>query len=578
MRKHVIKLSLSIFAFGITNLLFAQDVDKDVLNWYNGKGAGMQTEKAYKKVKKRDTKTVIVAIIDSGIDIEHKDLEGKIWTNTDEIPGNGIDDDKNGYIDDVHGWNFLGNASGENANDMRLERTRMLADLNKKYDGVDASTVSASEKDEYALFEKLTEEVEAERANYTRAVSYFGMINGMIDETPATLKGIMGKSDPTLAEVEDKMESLEKEIKALQKANAKSEDKATMEKMEKAADDYDQLDFAKAVLSGELSKELMNERIDMFQGMIDTHHNVDFDGRAIVGDDPDDFTDVNYGNNDVEGPDALHGTHVGGIVGAIRGNELGGDGVANDVLLMSLRAVPNGDEFDKDIALAIRYAVDNGASVINMSFGKGYSPHQKEVYDAFAYADSKGVLCVHAAGNDNSDVDESPNFPTSMYSFQTKKLDHFITIGSNTKDLKKKVEIPAPTEKKPEKMKKVKLGFVPSPFSNYGQTSVDVFAPGSEIYNSVPQSDYKILQGTSMACPMVAGVAAMLKSYFPEMSMNEIKDVILSSSTSYAGTMQVKPGTSTEEIDFAKLSVTGGVVNVYSAVKACLAIEKAKSN
>jgi subtilisin family serine protease len=557
--------------------MYAQDVDKDVLNWYNGKGTGMQTEKAYKKLKKRETKTVIVAIIDSGIDIEHKDLEGKIWTNTDEIPGNGIDDDNNGYVDDVHGWNFLGNASGENANDMRLERTRMLAELNKKFDGVDASTVSASEKEEFALYEKLSEEVEAERSNYGRAVAYFGMINGMIDESPATLKGIMGKSDPTIAEVEDKMKSLEKEIASLEKSNKKEESKETTAKIEKAADDYDQLDFAKAVLSGELSKELMNERIEMFQGMIDTHHNIDFDGRSIVGDDPNDFTDVKYGNNDVEGPDALHGTHVGGIVGAIRGNDLGGDGVANDVLLMSLRAVPNGDEFDKDIALAIRYAVDNGANIINMSFGKGYSPHQQEVYDAFAYADSKGVLCVHAAGNDNSDVDVTPNFPTSMYSFQTKKLDHFITIGSSTKDLKMKVKVPAPTEKDPKKMKKKKLGYVPSTFSNFGQTSVDVFAPGSEIYNSVPQSEYKELQGTSMACPMVAGVAAMLKSYFPEMTMKEIKDVILSSSTSYAGTMQVLPGTSTEEVDFAKLSVTGGVVNVYSAVKACLAIEKAKS-
>lgn len=577
MRKHVIKLSLSIFAFGITNLIYAQDVDKDVLNWYNGKCAGMQTDKAYKKLKKRETKTVVVAIIDSGIDIEHKDLQGKIWVNTDEIPGNGIDDDKNGYIDDVHGWNFLGNASGENANDMRLERTRMLAEMNKKFDGVDASTVSSSEKAEYALYEKLTEEVEAERAQYSRAVGYFGMINGMIEETPATLKGVMGKSDPTLAEVEDKMESLEKEIAGFKKANEKAEDKAIQEKMEKASGEYDQLDFAKAVLSGELSKEQMDERIEMFQGMIDTHHNVDFDGRAIVGDDPNDFSDVNYGNNDVEGPDALHGTHVGGIVGAIRGNDLGGDGVASDVLLMSLRAVPNGDEFDKDIALAIRYAVDNGASVINMSFGKSYSPHQKEVYEAFAYADSKGVLCIHAAGNDNSDVDVAPNFPTSMYSFQSKKLDHFITIGSSTKDKTMKIEIPAPTEKKPEKMKKVKVGSIPSTFSNYGQTSVDVFAPGSEIYNSIPQSDYKILQGTSMACPMVAGVAAMLKSYFPEMTMKEIKDVILSSSTSYAETMQVLPGTEAEEVDFATLSVTGGVVNVYSAVKACLAIEKAKS-
>jgi subtilisin family serine protease len=576
MKKHVIKLSLSIFAFGITNLMYAQDVDKDVLNWYNGNGTGMQTEKAYKKLKKRETKTVIVAIIDSGIDIEHEDLKGKIWANTDEIPGNGIDDDNNGYIDDVHGWNFLGNASGENANSMRLERTRMLAELDDKYDGVDESTVSASEKEEFALYQKLSMEVEMERTQYGRAVGYFGMVSGMIDESPNMLKEIMEKDNATVAEVEEKMESLEDEIADYEKALKKEKTSEMEEKLQKSQDAYDQLAFCHQVMTGELTKEQMTELKDMYQGMIDTHHNVDFDGRSVVGDDPNDFTDVKYGNNDVEGPDALHGTHVGGIVGAIRGNELGGDGVANDVLLMSLRAVPDGDEFDKDIALAIRYAVDNGASIINMSFGKSYSPHQKEVYDAFAYADSKGVLCIHAAGNDNADVDVEPNFPTSMYSFQSKKLDHFMTIGSSTKDLKLKVKVAAPTEKDPEKMKKKKLGFLPSPFSNYGQTSVDVFAPGSEIYNSVPQSEYKELQGTSMACPMVSGVAAMLKSYFPEMSMKEIKDVILSSSTSYAETMQVKPGERTDTIDFAKLSVTGGVVNVYAAVKACLKIEKAK--
>lgn len=576
MKKHIITLSMSIFAFGITNILYGQDVDKDVLNWYNGKGAGMQTEKAYKKLKKRESKTVVVAIIDSGIDIEHKDLEGKIWVNTDEIPNNGIDDDNNGYVDDVHGWNFLGNSSGENANAMRLERTRLLAKMQDKFDGVDESTLSASEKEEYALYQKMTEELEAERASYGRAVAYFGMINGMIDATPETLNGIMGKSNPTVAEIEEKIDELNKELKALEKEYDKSKDEATGKKLMEVENNRDLLDFSKQVVAGELTKEQMNDRIEMFQGMLDTHHNVDFDGRAIVGDNPDDFTDVNYGNNDVEGPDALHGTHVGGIVGAIRGNDLGGDGVANDVLLMSLRAVPDGDEFDKDIALAIRYAVDNGASIINMSFGKAYSPHQKEVYDAFAYADSKGVLCIHAAGNDNADVDVTPNFPTSMYSFQTEKLDHFMTIGSSTKDLKKKVMVPAPTEKDPDKMKKKKMGFLASPFSNYGQTSVDVFAPGSEIYNAVPQSDYKELQGTSMACPMVSGVAALLKSYFPEMTMKEIKDVILATATPYAGTMQVKPGTDMEEVDFGTLSVTGGVVNVYAAVKECLRLEKEK--
>lgn len=524
MNKRVIQLSLSLFAFGITNMLYAQDVDKKVLNWYNGGKAGMQTDKAYKKLKKRDSKTVVVAIIDSGIDIEHEDLKGKIWTNTDEIPGNGIDDDKNGYIDDIHGWNFLGNSKGENANDMRLERTRILARLTKKSESGELSS------EEKALLEEVKAGVAEERATYEGYLQQMNFIPMMMEKVPGIVSKALGKEDYT--------------IKDLKKWKPDSDEMKQMRGL------------AIAMKSGQLTKEGIDKQKEQIQNMLDTHHNTDFDGRALVGDDPYDFSDKNYGNNDVEGPDALHGTHVGGIVGAIRGNDLGGDGVADNVQLMSLRAVPNGDEFDKDIAFAIRYAVDNGAQIINMSFGKAYSPNAKEVYEAFAYADSKGVLLVHAAGNDNKDIDKEPNFPTSMYAFQTQKLDHFLTIGSSTMNPKKEL---------------------PSSFSNYGSKGVDVFAPGSEIYNAVPQSEYQTLQGTSMACPMVAGVAAMLKSYFPSLTMKEIKDVMLSSAKSYKGKMQYLPGTE-DEVDFATLSVTGSVINVKNAVKACIALEKSKMN
>tara|TARA_R110002072_G_C7976148_1_gene535472 strand:- start:8581 stop:10275 length:1695 start_codon:yes stop_codon:yes gene_type:complete len=517
MNKIVIKLALSLFAIAITGFSHGQ-VNKEILNWYNVSKAGMQTDKAYKKLKKRKTTTVIVAIIDSGIDIEHEDLKGKIWTNTAEIAGNGIDDDNNGYIDDIHGWNFLGNKNGENANDMRLEMTRIYAQLSEK------ENLSDNEK---TLLEEVKKAVEDERAQYEGYLMQMGMMGPMIEAIPSQVAKELGKEDYTMDD--------------LKKWKAEG-DKAQIKQM------------AMAILSGQLSMEAIEKQKEQIQGMLDTHLNKDFNGRALVGDNPDDFSDVVYGNNDVEGPDALHGTHVGGIVGAVRGNELGGDGVANDILLMSLRAVPNGDEFDKDIALAVRYAVDNGAKVINMSFGKSYSPHQKEVYEAFAYADSKGVLMVHAAGNSSKNVDVEPNFPTYKYSFQTEKLDHFLTIGSSTKDSKEKLA---------------------SSFSNYGQEGVDVFAPGSEIYNSVPQSDYQILQGTSMASPMVAGVAAMLKSYFPEFTMKEIKDVMLSSATSYKGVQQIHPETK-KMTDFATLSVTGGVINVMNAVKALKALEKAK--
>ncbi len=457
----VFKRMLTLLFISFSALSIAQPIE-GTLNWYNQEGQGMYTEKAYNYLKKKKSQTVIVGVIDSGVDIEHEDLKGQIWVNEDEIPNNGIDDDNNGYIDDVHGWNFLGNAKGEHVNDARLEKTRILAQLKDKYDGIDPNSIAQDE--EYKLYLQVKEEVAAERAQFEQYMD-------MIDQLP------------------------------------------------KEAQDY-------------------------IRSQMDYNLNVDFDDRSLIGDDPDDFTDTNYGNNDVEGPDALHGTHVSGIIGALRGNGLGGDGVAENVKIMSLRAVPNGDEFDKDIALAVRYAVDNGAMVINMSFGKAYSPHQKEVYEAFKYADSKGVLLIHAAGNDAKDIDVEPNYPTSMYSFQTEPLDHFVTIGASTKN-------------KGEEMV--------ASFSNYGAKGVDVFAPGFEIYNTIPQSKYRNLQGTSMAAPMVAGAVAMLKSYFPELSMKEIKEVLYSTSVRYPN------------VDgFAEKSVTGGVINIYNAAKACKKLAKKK--
>ena len=457
----VLKKSLSVLFISFSILSIAQPVE-GTLNWYNNEDQGMFTEKAYKFLKKKKSKTVIVGVIDSGVDIEHEDLKGQIWINEGEIPGNGIDDDNNGYIDDVHGWNFLGNEKGEHVNEARLEKTRILAQLSAKYEGIDPNSIDQDE--EFKLYLKVKEEVEAGRAQFEQYM-------GMIDQLPPD------------------------------------------------AQEY-------------------------IRAQMDYNLNVDFDDRSLIGDDQNDFSDTQYGNNDVEGPDALHGTHVSGIIGALRGNDLGGDGVAENVKIMVLRAVPNGDEFDKDIALAVRYAVDNGAMVINMSFGKAYSPHQKEVYEAFKYADEKGVLLIHAAGNDAKDIDVEPNYPTSMYSFQTEPLDHFVTIGASTKN--KGAEMVAS-------------------FSNYGAKGVDVFAPGFEIWNSVPQSEYMNLQGTSMAAPMVAGAAAMLKSYYPSLSMKEIKDALYSSSVKYP-----------KVEGFAAKSVTGGVINIYNAAKVCKKLAKKK--
>jgi subtilisin family serine protease len=528
MKRVIIQLSLAVFAIGISNFIYSQDNTTEILNWYNGKKPGMETEKAYKMLKKKKSQTVVVAVIDSGIDVEHEDLKGKIWVNTDETPGNGIDDDKNGYIDDVHGWNYLGNEKGEHLNEANLEKTRILRKLSAKFEGVDPETISSSEKSEFELYQKVKSEVEEELSMYSMYLAQLEPLPEMIKQAPKVISEKLGKSTYTLADLE---------------AWTPEDQQSKMWKR-----------LGMALLKGDISEQSIMEQIEQLDQMVNYNLNVSFIDREIVGDNPDDFSDRKYGNPDVEGPDALHGTHVGGIIGSVRGNGLGGDGVADNVLLMSLRAVPNGDEFDKDIALAVIYAVDNGAQVINMSFGKAYSPHQKEVYEAFKYADSKGVLLVHAAGNDAADVDLNPNFPTSMYSFQTAPLDHFLTIGASTRTAKEELA---------------------ATFSNYGQTKVDVFAPGYEIYNTVPQSAYKKLQGTSMAAPMVSGVAAMLKSYFPTLSMSEIKKIMLDSATSYKGKQQFKPG-SEELIDFAKLSVTGGVINVRTAVKMCKKLERSK--
>lgn len=518
-------------SIGLISIAQTKETPKHA-NWYNGGGSGMYTEKAYKKVKKMKTTTVIVAVIDSGVDIEHEDLKGKIWTNSKEIPNNGVDDDKNGYIDDIHGWNYLGNSKGENVNDCTLEMTRIVRDWGSKYEGADRASLNAAEQKNYDTYVSAKKDVEGDLNQYKQYVKYYEMLPRMIEGIPGKIEEKLGKKDYTM--------------KDLKKWKTGEDEELTQLK-----------GMAMAILSGELSVESVNKSKKQLQGMIDYNLNVDFDERKIIGDNPHDFSDNQYGNNDVEGPDAGHGTHVSGIITANRDNGLGGDGVATDVKIMSLRAVPNGDEADKDIALAIRYAVDNGAQIINMSFGKSYSPHQKEVAAAFEYAASKGVLCIHAAGNDGSNLDEKNNFPSNQYPHQTAPSKLFLTIGASTYN------------------KKDQKGSLPASFSNYSATKVDVFAPGFQIYSTVPQSDYDTYNGTSMACPATAGAAAFLKSYFPKLSMAEIQTVLLTSAKSFKGKSMSTPGGG-EKVDFAKLSVTGSVINLKNAVKACKAIYKVK--
>jgi len=241
----------------------------------------------------------------------------------------------------------------------------------------------------------------------------------------------------------------------------------------------------------------------------------------------------------------FHGRHVSGIIAAVRNNGKGIDGIADNVKIMMIRAVPDGDEHDKDIALAIRYAADNGAKVINMSFGKGFSPEKQWVDDAVKYAQSKGVLLVHAAGNDASDIDTAWNFPTPVFKADGKRASNWITVGASGDP---------------------KLGGLVAGFSNYGKKEVDVFAPGVKIYSTIPGGNsYGNAQGTSMASPVVAGLAALILEYFPNLTAEQVKSVIEKSSLK--PDMKVKNPATEEEVDLSELSRSGGVINAYEAVK-----------
>lgn len=491
---------------------------------------GMSTNKAYSELLSGKTgQTVIVAIIDSGVDAEHEDLADIMWVNKGEIAGNGIDDDGNGYIDDVHGWNFLGGKNGESIDGENLEIVRLYNRYKTRFEGADVSKLSKSARADYETYKEYEEIIEDKRSGMVANVTLYGRTFDMLKELVAEI----GKAP--------------EDIKAADVA--------------KHTDDEGQVGKAAQFMSGILDKgedfgdvyHQVEGAATYFSQSYNYNWNPDFDAREIVGDNPADLDDRNYGNNDVEGPDALHGTHVAGIVAAIRNNGIGMDGVAGNVQIMSIRTVPNGDERDKDVANAIRYAVDNGASIINMSFGKGQSPYKAAVDAAVRYARENDVLLVHAAGNDGKELTFENNYPNDRFIkrgfFGPKYADNWIEVGAMTAYNDDKLT---------------------ASFSNWSNDKVDVFAPGEEIYATVPDNKYQNLQGTSMAAPMVAGLAAVLRSYFPDLTAKQVKEIIMESAV-VPSQLVIVPGSEDDKALLMKLSVSGGVANTYQAVK--MAIE-----
>jgi len=486
----------------------------------NSKMFGVSTEKAYELLKGRISQTVVVAVIDSGIDIFHEDLKDIIWKNPKEVAGNGIDDDKNGYIDDIYGWNFIGGKDGKHVAQDTYELTRMYQLLSKKYEG--KSQDEAADKAEYQKYTTIKELYESKKSEAQMEAMGFMMFYGNYQRFERLMKAYLDTDSLS----EDQLKEIESQDETIAKAQ----------------------EVLLGMYQKGISPKQLQEYSEYLTKKVKFHYNLDFDSRQIVGDDYANLSEKFYGNNDVKGPDPDHGTHVAGIIAASRKNSLGIKGIADNVQIMVIRAVPDGDERDKDVANAIYYAVDNGAKIINMSFGKAYSPNQELVEKAIRYAEEKGVLLVHAAGNDAKNTEKEPNYPTPFYSTKAK--------ASNW------VEVGASSWKEGEKL--------PAEFSNYGKTSVDLFAPGVDIYSTTPENNYANHNGTSMAAPVVAGVAAMVLSYFPHLNAVQLKDILMKSSIKLNKQSVQMPSEDAEDakkVTFGELSVTGGVVNAVEAVK-----------
>ncbi|MFW2136392.1 S8 family serine peptidase [Chryseobacterium sp. TY4] len=504
------------------------DQDKDLMTWYHKDFAstkvyGVNTQNAYKYLESKGLKpkSVVVAVLDSGVQVDHPGLAPNMWKNPNEIPNNGIDDDKNGYVDDVYGWNFLGNKTKDVDVD-NLEVTRVVKKYKNLFEGADSAQNKANQAkmpEDFAMYMKAKAEFSKKSLEAKQGYQTYSMIEQVIPNAEKLLEG-KTLSGATLASI----------------TPSTQQDAMALQVLAQVAQNPDMQGKTSSEVGDFLRKDI-KEALDYFKNQAEKQYNLDFDPRAeMVGDNYDDYSERYYGNNHYQGPDALHGTHVAGIIAGVPQAKEIQYGVASKVAkIMTVRTVPNGDERDKDVANAIRYAVDNGAKIMNMSFGKPVSPGKAHVWDAMKYAESKGVLMVKAAGNDNENLGEHAYYPTNFATQQDVKpfVNNMIVVGASTND----------------------NAALRADFSNYNQKMVDVFAPGDKIYSSIPTSTYKYEQGTSMASPVVAGASAVLLAYMPNLTPAQIIESLTKSVNKSSAN------------DFAKQSVAGGVIDVKKAAE-----------
>jgi cell wall-associated protease len=536
---------ISLLLFGLS--AFAQTKTNDnkllknqswqLLDYQQDSVYGASVNRAYKELLKgKKSHPVIVAVIDEGVDITHEDLQGHIWTNKKEIPGNGIDDDKNGYTDDIHGWNFLGGKDGKMIYATNSEADREYARLFPQYSTIkDSSLVLDKKQYQYFLRVKkihLKDSIGRNTDVYTEESMY-------LDQFIAAASVVQKATQ--------KQWIYHKDVESFQPKDSitDSAKKFLLDFFSEPNPRFELMSLDSCIRMGKEFLATIKDDQSLYKQVKADPFEL---RREIVGDDPFNINDRNYGNNTVGDKYADHGTHCSGIISAVRNNGIGMDGVADNVFIMPLRAVNTlhfGDEMDKDIALSIRYAVDNGARIISMSFGKNFSPQKEWVDNAVKYAEKKGVLLVHAAGNDHQNIDTVSFYPNARFIGSSESAKNLITVGAISSD----------------------TGLtITASFSNYGQKEVDLFSPGVDIYSAVPGDKYQYNSGTSMATPLVAGVTALVLEYYPNLTAKQLKDIIMKSVTSLKGKTVYKPGTK-EKVDFSTLCVSGGVVNAYKALQ-----------
>lgn len=544
---------LFLFCISFCNFYILQAQTPSYLDWYMKDPAidsiyGIALNRAYQFLQSKQKKgnPVIVAILDSGADTTHEDLKKNLWRNPREIPGNGKDDDKNGYIDDVYGWNFIGGKDGKNLLRASSEKARIYHRYKERFESIAADSIqlSTQERYQYKEWKKAAEEMKGspDEENQLRFIS---MTQRTLKKYDDFLRQEMKKEVYTI-------DDLEKFIPPSAAGRDAKLGFLTFLRIIEASNEV-----SNQQLMSELNRELDKMRADSAERISPPN-----DGRTtIIQDDYFNALDTLYGNNDVmvDLERAMHGTHVAGLIGAERNNGIGIDGIADRVHLMILRVVPDGDEYDKDIALAIRYAVNNGAGIINMSFGKSYSPEKHWVDSAVMYAESHDVLLVHSSGNESISLDEKPKFPNAHLEKWNRKATNFITVGGSSDGI-----------------------FGPclsASFTNYSGEQVDLFAPGVKIYSTQPGGNvYGKLDGTSFSSPIVAGIAALIRSYYPSLTAPDIISILNSTVTSMKGTATCLPGSEKNAgtIEWTSLCKSAGIVNAFHAIQAADALAEKK--